>query len=123
MGRVRVFIVLALAVSAGAVFAYGTYSYVQNLPKGVTTSMPTTPVVVASSDLDVGTDLTADAVKVVAWPKGSVPAQAISDPKEVVGRSVIAPMVENEPVVVTKLSSKDAGAGLPPAIPPGLRAL
>jgi pilus assembly protein CpaB len=123
MGRVRVFIVLALAVTAGGVFAYGTYNYVQNLPKGTTTTMPTQPVVVAGSDLDVGADLTAEDLKVVAWPKGSLPAQTISDPKEVVGRSVIAPMVQNEPVVLTKLSSKDAGAGLPPAIPPGLRAL
>jgi pilus assembly protein CpaB len=123
MGRVRVFIVLALAVTAGGVFAYGTYNYVQNLPKGTTTTMPTQPVVVAGNDLDVGTELTADDVKIVQWPRGSVPAQAVSDPKELVGRSVIAPMVQNEPVIVTKLSSKDAGAGLPPAIPPGLRAL
>jgi pilus assembly protein CpaB len=123
MGRVRVFIVLALAVTAGGVFAYGTYNYVQNLPKGTTTTMPTQPVVVAGSDLDVGTELTADDVKIVQWPRGSVRAQAVSDPKELVGRSVIAPMVQNEPVIVTKLSSKDAGAGLPPAIPPGLRAL
>jgi pilus assembly protein CpaB len=123
MGRVRVFIVLALAVTAGGVFAYGTYNYVQNLPKGTTTTMPTQPVVVANSDLDVGAELTADDVKVVQWPRGSVPAQAISDPKEVVGRGVISPMVQNEPVIVTKLSSKEGGAGLPPAIPPGLRAL
>jgi len=27
MGRVRVFFVLALAVTAGSVFAYGTYRY------------------------------------------------------------------------------------------------
>ena len=47
MGRVRLFLVLALAVTAGGVFAYGTYSYVNNLPKQ-TTSMPTKPVVVAA---------------------------------------------------------------------------
>ena len=123
MGRIRVFIVLALAVTAGGVFAYGTYNYVQKLPKGVTSSMPTQPVVVAKDDLDVGTDISDGDVRVVAWPQGSVPPQAIHDPKEVVGRSVIAPMVQNEPIIVTKLSSKDGGAGLPPAIPPGLRAL
>jgi len=49
MGRVRVFLVLALAVTAGGVFAYGTYNYVQNLPKGQA-AMPTRPVVVAASD-------------------------------------------------------------------------
>jgi pilus assembly protein CpaB len=122
MGRVRVFIVLALAVTAGGVFAFGTYNYVQKLPKGVST-MPTRPVVVAGTDLDVGDEISADNVKVIAWPEGSVPPQAISDPKEILGRGVVSPVIQNEPIVVTKLSSKEAGAGLPPAIPPGLRAL
>ena len=33
------------------------------------------------------------------------------------------PVIQNEPILPLKLSSKEAGAGLPPAIPPGLRAL
>ena len=33
MARIRVFIVLALAVAAGGTFAYGTYQYMQNVPK------------------------------------------------------------------------------------------
>lgn len=124
MGRVRVFIVLALAVTAGGVFAYGTYNYVQRLPKGgVSATMPTQPVVVAASDLDVGAEIAAGDVKVIAWPKDSAPPQAISDVKDVLGRGVISPMIQNEPIVAAKLSSKEAGGGLPPAIPPGLRAL
>ncbi|HEY7291361.1 MAG TPA: Flp pilus assembly protein CpaB [Vicinamibacterales bacterium] len=122
MGRVRVFIVLALAVTAGGVFAFGTYNYVQKLPKGVTT-MPTKPVVIAASDLDVGAEISADNIKVIQWPQDSVPPQAVSDPKEVIGRGIITPVVQNEPIIPSKLSSKEAGAGLPPAIPPGLRAL
>jgi len=126
MGRVRVFFVLALAVTAGSVFAYGTYRYVRNLPQtgpAATINMPTQPVVVAATDLDIGAEISADDVKVIAWPKDSAPAQAISDVKDVVGRGVISPMIQNEPIVAVKLASKDAGAGLPPAIPPGLRAL
>jgi pilus assembly protein CpaB len=127
MGRVRVFFVLALAVTAGSVFAYGTYRYVRNLPQGggpaTTINMPTQPVVVAATDLDIGAEIAATDVKVIAWPKDSAPAQAISDVKDVVGRGVISPMIQNEPILAVKLASKDAGAGLPPAIPPGLRAL
>ena len=33
------------------------------------------------------------------------------------------PMIQNEPFLELKLAPKDAGAGLPPAIPPGLRAV
>jgi pilus assembly protein CpaB len=122
MGRVRVFIVLALAVTAGGVFAFGTYNYVQKLPKGVA-NMPTRPVVIAASDLDVGVEIAAEDVRVIAWPADSVPPQSISDPKEVIGRGIITPVVQNEPIIPSKLSSKEAGGGLPPAIPPGLRAL
>src|SRR5215831_15250405 len=122
MGRVRLFLVLALAVTAGGVFAFGTYNYVQKLPKGVT-SMPTRSVVVAASDLDVGATVSRDDIRVVEWPQASVPKEAISDPKEVVGRGLIMPVVQSEPILPVKLASKDAGAGLPPAIPPGLRAV
>jgi pilus assembly protein CpaB len=47
----------------------------------------------------------------------------ISDPNEVVGRGLVLPMVQNEPFLELKMAPKDAGAGLPPAIPPGLRAV
>ena len=33
------------------------------------------------------------------------------------------PVMQNEPILPMKLASKEAGAGLPPAIPPGLRAV
>ena len=50
MARMRVFIVLALALMAGGVFAYGTYNYVQQRgPKGETVTVRTTPVVVAAT--------------------------------------------------------------------------
>jgi pilus assembly protein CpaB len=122
MGRIRVFLVLALAVTAGGVFAFGTYNYVNNLPKG-TTAMPTRQVVVAANDLDVGAEIQREDVRVIDWPQGSVPAQAISDPKDVIGRGLVLPVIQNEPILPMKLADKNAGAGLPPAIPPGLRAL
>jgi pilus assembly protein CpaB len=105
------------------VFAFGTYNYVQKLPKSVAANTPTRPVVIAASDLDVGAEIAAGDVKVIAWPQDSVPPQAISDPKDVIGRGIITPVIQNEPIVASKLSSKEAGGGLPPAIPPGLRAL
>jgi pilus assembly protein CpaB len=122
MTRVRVFIVFVLAITAGGVFAYGTYNYVQKIP-AKTVAMPTKPVVVAASDLDIGTEIQRDDVRVVDWPQGAVPANVISDPQEVIGRGIVMPMIQNEPFLPLKLSSKDGGGGLPPAIPPGLRAV
>lgn len=122
MGRMRVFMVLALAMTAGGVLAYGTYNYVQKTPAR-TVSMPTRPVVVAAADMDVGAELRPEDVRIVDWPAGSVPQGAISDPQDVIGRGLVLPVIQNEPLLPMKLASKDAGAGLPPAIPPGLRAV
>jgi pilus assembly protein CpaB len=122
MARIRVFIVLALAIGAGSVFAFATYNYVQKLPTR-TTTIPTQPVVVAASDLEVGAELDGDDVRIIDWPANAVPVNAIHDPKDVIGRGLIMPMIQNEPFLPLKLASKEAGAGLPPAIPPGLRAV
>jgi pilus assembly protein CpaB len=122
MTRIRVFIVLVLAIGAGGAFAFGTYNYVQNLPTQ-TATIPTKPVVVAASDLDIGAELTRDNIRIIQWPANAVPANVISDPKDVIGRGLILPMIQNEPFLPMKLASAEAGAGLPPAIPPGLRAL
>ena len=56
MARMRIFLVLVLAITAGGGLAFGTYNYMQKLPAR-TVTIPTRPVVVAATDLDVGTEL------------------------------------------------------------------
>src|SRR5215831_17569921 len=96
MTRVRVFIVFVLAVTAGGVFAFGTYNYVQKNPVKTTEKMPTTPVV-AASDLDIGAEIQADDVRVIDWPQNAAPANAITKKEDVIGRGIIVPMIQNEP--------------------------
>jgi pilus assembly protein CpaB len=120
----RVFLVLLLALTAGGALALGTYNYVSNASQNAAApAIPSKPVVVAASDLALGAELTANDVRVIEWPASAVPAEAISDPKEVVGRGLIMPVIQYEPILPLKLASKEAGAGLPPIIPPGLRAV
>ena len=123
MARMRVFIVLVLAVTVGGVFAFATYNYVQKAPGKGGVAMATRPVVVAAADLDIGAEIGRDDIRVIEWPATSVPNDAIGSADEVIGRGLIVPVVQNEPILPTKLASKEAGAGLPPAIPPGLRAV
>ncbi len=122
MARMRVFMVFVLAVTAGGALAFGTYNYMQHLP-AKSISIPTRPVVVAAADLDIGAELRREDIRIIDWPANAVPANAISDPKDVIGRGLILPVIENEPFLPMKLASKEAGAGLPPVIPPGLRAV
>ena len=122
MARIRVFIVLVLAVTAGGGLALGTYNYIQKAQVHPA-SMPLKQVVVSKANLDVGADLTKDDVKAIEWPAASVPTGAFSTVDEVVGRGLISPVVENEPILPMKLAAKEGGGGLPPAIPEGLRAV
>ena len=122
MARMRVFMVFVLAVTAGGALAFGTYNYVQQRPAR-TVSIPTRQVVVAAGDLDIGAELRREDIRIIDWPANAVPASAISDPKDVIGRGLVLPVIENEPILPMKLASKEAGSGLPPAIPPGLRAV
>lgn len=120
--RMRVFIVLALAVAAGGTFAFATYRYIQHMPAR-TVSLPTRPVVVAADSLDVGDEIGKNDLRVIDWPAESVPAGSFGSPDELVGRGLLMPVIANEPILPNKVASKEAGAGLPPAIPPGMRAL
>jgi pilus assembly protein CpaB len=86
-------------------------------------SVATKPVVVAAADLELGAELRSEDVRLVQWPAEAVPENTFSDPEQVVGRGLIAPLVKNEAVLAMKLASTEAGAGLTPIIPPGLRAV
>jgi pilus assembly protein CpaB len=120
--RNRLFAVLAIAVLAGGGLAYGTYNMMQNQPVK-TVAMATQPVVVAAADLSLGSELKSEDLTVVSFPSGKVPEGTFAKPQDIVGRGLIVPVVKNEPILNAKLASKEAGAGLPPVIPEGMRAV
>jgi pilus assembly protein CpaB len=120
--RNRIFAVIAIAVLAGGGLAYGTYNFMQNQPVK-TVNTPTQPVVVASADLAIGAELKREDLQVVSFPKGSAPEGTFSQPQDIIGRGLIVSLVKNEPVLAAKLASKEAGSGLPPVIPEGMRAV
>ncbi len=122
MARMRITLVLLLALAAGGGLAYGTYNYMQQV-QVKTVGMPTRPVVVAATDLELGAELRPDDVRVVDWPASAMPMGAFSDPEEVLGRGLVMPVIQNEPLLPMKLAGKGAGAGLPVVIPEGKRAV
>jgi pilus assembly protein CpaB len=99
-----------------------TYRYIQNVP-AKEVRLPTTPVVVAATNLPLGTELRRDDLRVIAWPADAVPEGGFKDPQELVGRGLIQAVTQNETVLPSKLAPVGAGAGLPPVIPEGMRAL
>jgi pilus assembly protein CpaB len=85
--------------------------------------LTTTQIVVAAHELSVGTKLQPTDVRVVRWPRESLPAGAITDPAGVVGTIVKIQMVENEPLVASRLYSGDTSGILSLLIPPDMRAM
>jgi pilus assembly protein CpaB len=120
--RNRLFLVLALAVLMGGGLAFATYNAINGQPSK-TVNAPTQPVVVAAADLPLGSELKKEDLTVVNFPVGSAPAGAFAKPTDIIGRGVISSIVKNEPVLPAKLASKEAGVGLPPVIPDGMRAV
>jgi pilus assembly protein CpaB len=80
-------------------------------------------VVIADSDLGLGTRVAASDLRVAAYPAADLPDGTFASMEAVLGRGVIVPIRKNELVLASKLASAKAGAGLPSLIPPGKRAL
>ena len=122
MARIRLFAVFAIAIVAGGTFAFATYRYIQDRPAAVA-QMQTRPVVVAAANLDLAAELRREDLKVIDWPAGSVPAGSFSNPQELIGRGLIQPVIQNAPILDGAMPPKEAGAGLTPVIPEGMRAV
>ena len=123
MNRIRVFVMLALAITVGGVFALATYRYTQKPEAAKVDAIATRPVVIAVTNLDLGASLRREDVRTIDWPAESVPAGSFNRVEDVIGRGLIQPVVQNEAILPSKLASKEEGAGLPPVIKPGYRAL
>ncbi len=78
------------------------------------------PVVVASSDLTYGTRLEQSQLRVVNFPKESVPEGAFADIDSVIGNTTKIFLAAREPVLKSKLST--VGGGLSMMVEPSMRA-
>src|SRR5262252_7807317 len=120
--QTRTLIVLAVALVAAGAASYGVYAAITRIPVRQV-EVATRHAVVAAKALPVGSLITPGSVKVVAWPAAAPLEGGFDKTEDVVGRGLIANVVENEPLVESKVAPKEAGAGLPPSITPGMRAM
>lgn len=117
--RGRTLIVLAVALVAATAASGAVYIALQR----AAASTATVPTVVAARTLPTGVRLRPDDVKVVPWPTTCPVPGAIAAVDTAVDRGLVAGVLENEPVTESKLAPPGSGAGLPPAIPSGMRAI
>lgn len=120
--QVRTLLVLVVALAAAGVASFAVYRAVQRVPVRQV-EIATQSVVVAAKTLPVGAILGPDDVRLIAWPTKSPLAGGLARVGDAVGRGLLNGVSENEPITETKLAPREAGGGLTPTIPPGMRAI
>jgi pilus assembly protein CpaB len=79
-------------------------------------------VVVAATELPIGTTLSAKDVALLDWYSDALPSGAFTKTDAVVGHPLLYPLAANEPVLQRDLGVEGAGIGLAGKIPEGMRA-
>jgi len=118
----RTIIVLAVAILMATIAAYGVYLAVKSMPVREV-EIARTQAVVATHPLAVGTLVTKDDLKLIPWPAATPVPGSFTEIDKVVNRGVIVAVSENEPLTESKLAPIGSGAGLPPTITEGMRAI
>jgi len=113
---------MAVATLMAGIASLGVYAAVKSIPVREV-EVAHTFIAVAAHNLPTGSRITEKDVKLVAWPASNRVSGAFSELKPVLDRGLVAAVGENEPFTETKLAPLGSGAGLPPSIPPGMRAM
>jgi pilus assembly protein CpaB len=85
--------------------------------------MTTKERVVTTRELPMGAKITAEDVRLVDFPAQAYPEGGFESIDQVLDRSVVQPILPNEPVVLGRVTEPGAGVGLAPKIPEGMRAV
>jgi pilus assembly protein CpaB len=118
----RTLIVVVVAVVMAGLAALGVLLAVRSMPVREV-EIARVQAVVAARSLTVGMLVTKDDVKLVPWPAANQVPGSFTEIEKVVNRGVIDSTAENEPLTESKLAPVGSGAGLPPTIPEGMRAI
>ena len=118
MKNTRAVVMVSVSVAVAVAAVYWASQWVRSQ---ATVSMD--KVVVAKTDIELGSRLNPIMLKVADWPKGSVPEGAVSDPEKIKDRVVKTTILTGEPVLESKLAPVGTKGGLSAVIAEGKRAM
>src|SRR5262245_22609517 len=120
----RALLFFGLAIFFGIAAAFTARHLLENrASQAAAPSVATVPVVVARTDVQVGTALVTLELDTVQWPRDYVPAGSFDDPAKLSGRVVRRPLARGEAVVEPVLLPVGSQAGLPSVIESAKRAI
>jgi pilus assembly protein CpaB len=120
----------AIVVSVFALFFAGvaawlTYGYLQKEMNSVQAVQPQ-KIIVAASDIPIGTTIISPQLKETSWPKDSIPPGSAQLPSTLIGRVAIRPIAKGDAVTEQKLKPKSGAPGsgfMTYVVPQGHRAV
>lgn len=118
----RFLLALAGAVFFGLLSIYAANIYLKNQADRVRSEQETN-VVIATTDIPIGTQINEQQIQVVRYPKNLLPEKAMVDKKEVLGRVSVTDISAKTPIIDRQLSSPGAQPGLSGVTPSGMRAV
>src|SRR4051794_40524753 len=118
----RTIVVVGVAVVVAGMASFGVLRAIQQMPVREV-EVRSRFQVVAAHDMPTGSVITKDYVKLVPWPASSPVDKGFTTIESVLNRGLIASVVTNEPLTEAKVAPLEAGAGLPPSITEGMRAV
>jgi pilus assembly protein CpaB len=117
MGR-RFVLILGLALVIGLVTGSVVYRAITDKFEVEAKTQTTKEVAVAAANINLGEALTSQHVRLMSWPKDSVPAGTLGSVAEAEGRVALTSIVVGEPLLDAKLAPKLAGGGILPMLVP-----
>jgi pilus assembly protein CpaB len=115
MGKLKALIPFVLAVVVALAATVIIYNWIKekgNVPV-VSTLIPEdrAQIVLAGADLAWGTKISAEMLKTAPIGKDYAPAGSFSNPAQMTGRVLVAPVKQNEPIMESKLAPKEVTTG------------
>lgn len=113
-----------LAVIVAIIASVALYNYLKGQEAKVKGAIATEKIVVAVTEISTGTTIDATKVKLIDWPKATIPQGSFTSTEQVIGRMAIDRYLPGEPILEAKLTPKEGVVGiLSYKIPEGHRAI
>lgn len=118
MKNMKAIVMIGISVVAGIVAVFAAARWVNQQA-----TVNTNRLVVAVVDLQVGQQINPEMIKLVDWPRDSMPVGGFTDPTTLSGRVTKTGIGRGEPVLESKLAPVGSRAGLSALIASGKRAM
>ena len=118
--RFKTSVSLTVAIVLGLITAYVGVKMMQTYKRQ---TVPAAKIVMAKVDMEPGYVVQDADVSLEPVPAGMIPAKAMRNLKDAVGRTVLTTVVSGYPLADNALAARDAGGGLQAMVPKGLRAV